>query len=132
MAGDLKFAARSLRKNPGFAVVAILSLALGTGANTAIFSLIDAVMLKMIPVARPQQLVFVATNALQSGSVRISRNISLATLQQMNLRAYGVTPADPLALTSVIVILAGVALFAGLLPARRASLIEPMAALRQD
>src|SRR6202451_1327360 len=57
LASDLRFAARILTKSPGFALVAILSLALGIGANTAIFSLIDAVMLKMLPVEHPEQLV---------------------------------------------------------------------------
>jgi predicted permease len=53
---DLRYAFRTLRSNPGFAAVAILSLALGIGANTAIFSLLDAVMLKSLPVARPGEL----------------------------------------------------------------------------
>src|ERR1700733_5880288 len=53
---DLRYALRALRATPGFAAVAILSLALGIGANTAIFSLIDAVMLKMLPVSHPEQL----------------------------------------------------------------------------
>jgi predicted permease len=87
MFDDLQFAIRTLRKNPGFVLVTLISLALGTGANTAIFSLIDAVMLKMLPVARPEQLVFVNTNAVQSGSLRISSTISLATLEQINSRA---------------------------------------------
>jgi len=53
---DLRFAARKLRKNPGFSLVAILTLALGIGANTAIFSLIDVVMLKALPVPNPAEL----------------------------------------------------------------------------
>src|SRR3954464_13608297 len=54
---DLKHGARLLRLNPGFAAVAILSLALGVGANTAIFQLLDAVRIRTLPVADPQQLV---------------------------------------------------------------------------
>ena len=54
---DLKFALRQLRNNPGFAAVAILTLALGIGANTAIFSVVDAVLLKNLPVKRPEELV---------------------------------------------------------------------------
>jgi predicted permease len=57
---DLRYAVRTLRTSPGFAVVAILSLALGIGANTAIFSLIDAVMLKYLPVSHPEELLQVA------------------------------------------------------------------------
>ena len=54
---DLRYAARLLRLNPGFFTVATISLALGIGANTAIFQLLDAVRLRMLPVANPQQLV---------------------------------------------------------------------------
>ena len=53
---DLRYGVRLLRLNPGFAVVAILSLALGIGANTAIFQLIDAVRLRTLPVQNPQEL----------------------------------------------------------------------------
>ena len=54
---DLRYAIRALRSSPGFAAVAILSLALGIGANTAIFSLIDSVILKTLPVSHPEQLI---------------------------------------------------------------------------
>jgi putative ABC transport system permease protein len=53
---DIRLAARQLRLNPGFAAVALLSLALGVGANAAIFALIDAVVLRTLPVPDPQQL----------------------------------------------------------------------------
>ena len=53
---DVRYTLRALRASPGFAAAAILSLTLGIGANTAIFSLIDAVMLKSLPVSHPEQL----------------------------------------------------------------------------
>src|ERR1700733_1286866 len=57
LTADLRYALRGFRSSPGFTVIAIASLALGIGANTAIFSLIDAVMLKTLPVSHPEQLV---------------------------------------------------------------------------
>jgi predicted permease len=53
---DLRYGGRNLLRNPGFAAVAVLSLALGIGANTAIFSLIEAILLRQLPVSEPAQL----------------------------------------------------------------------------
>jgi putative ABC transport system permease protein len=60
---DLRYGARMLIRNPGFTFLATLSLSLGVGANTAIFSLLDALLLKRLPVRQPERLVVVATAA---------------------------------------------------------------------
>jgi len=68
---DLRYGMRTLRKNPTFALVAILALALGTGANAAIFQLVNALRLRPLPVEKPHELVSIGID--QHGKGRVGR-----------------------------------------------------------
>ena len=68
---DLRFAFRMLVKNPGFTAVVVLTLALGIGVNTTIFSLVNGVLLRPLPFHEPARLVFLDENLLQQGIARI-------------------------------------------------------------
>jgi hypothetical protein len=67
IAQDLRFAFRSFGKAPGFTAIAILSLALGIGANTAIFSLVDQLILKLLPIRDPQAVVLLTAKGRHYG-----------------------------------------------------------------
>jgi predicted permease len=84
---DLKFAVRGLRRNPLFAIVAILSLALGIGANTAIFTLIDQMLLRKLPVKNPDELVMLHQSGNHMGSNMGYRMHSYPLYQDIQARA---------------------------------------------
>src|SRR5262245_41618908 len=98
---DLRYALRTLRRNPGFAVVAALTLALGIGANTAIFSLIDAALLKMLPVKSPESLVLLR-NADPGGDITPLPYQVYTQLRDHNEVLSGALAYHPLRLTATV------------------------------
>jgi len=75
MIADLKFALRQLRKSPGFTLIAVLTLALGIGLNTAIFSLISDLFLRGLPFKEPQRLVHMYSNARERNLLELAISV---------------------------------------------------------
>ena len=85
--GDLRLAFRGLRRSPLFATVAILTLALGIGANTAIFTLIDQILLRKLPVKNPEELVMLFQRGAHNGSNMGARMHSYPIYQDYQKKA---------------------------------------------
>src|SRR5436309_14752849 len=91
---DLKFAFCQLLKNPGFTAVAVLTLALGIGANTAIFSVVDVALLKWLPVRNPEQLYLIA-HAGQRGVTEVNNFPFFEYLRDQNRSFAGLLAFNP-------------------------------------
>jgi hypothetical protein len=147
---------RSLLKSPGFTAASIVALALGIGANTAIFSLVNTVLLRPLPYKDPSRLVILYRESPSAGANNISAadfqdwrdrthsfeqifiGVALglagafASTRLMTSLLYGVTSTDALTFTGVSTLLIAVAVLAGFVPAWRAAQTDPAGTFRSQ
>ncbi|MGH9843323.1 MAG: ABC transporter permease, partial [Blastocatellia bacterium] len=92
---DLRYGARMLVKNPGFTLIAVLTLALGIGANSTIFSLVNALLLRPLPIERPEQLAAVFTSDYSSGDFGASSYPDYVDFRDRNEAFSGLVAYQP-------------------------------------
>jgi ABC-type antimicrobial peptide transport system permease subunit len=118
LSSDLRYAFRAMRRNPVFSAIAVVTLTLGIGANTAIFSIVDGVLIRPLGYGDEDRLVDIHEV--------VPKFSHLAPRLPVN------APVDGPTIESVVLILATVATSASVVPAWRASRVDPMIALRYE